>query len=382
MTRVLVSNELADDETRVAATPETVRKLCSAGLVVLVERGAGDSAGFDDTSYREAGAEVVNRGAAWSDADAVLKVRAPRMDEVERLKAGAVVVSFFVRSDDPELVAALVGKRITSFSMNLVPRITRAQRMDALSSQANIAGYKAVLLAAVQLPKYFPLMMTAAGTVKPAKVVVMGAGVAGLQAIATAKRLGAQVWATDVRLAAKEQVESVGGKFIDVPGMEDMEDAGGYAKAATAEFLERQRQVVGDHIAESDVVITTALVPGRTAPVLVHDSLLARMRSGSVVVDLAAEQGGNCEGTEVGQTVVRHGVTVIGPRNLPCSVAVHASELYARNVLAFFEPLVVDGAVHLDLEDEVQAGAVVTHAGDVRHGPTADLLSTTQGGTQ
>lgn len=382
MTKVLVTNELADDETRVAATPETVRKLRATGCVVLVERGAGQAAGYDDASYRDAGAEVVNRDAAWPAAAAVLKVRPPGVDQVDRLAAGAVVVSFLVPTDDVALVQRMVARDVTAFSMNLIPRITRAQRMDALSSQASIAGYKAVLLAAVELPKYFPLMMTAAGTVKPARVVVMGAGVAGLQAIATAKRLGAQVWATDVRLAAKEQVESVGGKFIDVPGMEDMEDAGGYAKAASAEFLDRQRRIVGEHVADSDVIITTALVPGRRAPVLIPDALVARMRPGSVIVDLAAEQGGNCEGTEAGQSVVRHGVTIIGPRNLPGSVATHASELYARNVLAFFEPLVVDGALVVDLDDEVQAGAVVAHAGQLRHGPTLDALATEQGGTQ
>ena len=383
MTKVLVAKERAEGETRVAATPETVSKLADAGLVVVVERGAGDAASMADTAYADAGGEsVADDGSAWSDADAVLKVRAPTQAEIDRLKPAAVTVSFLVPSDDLPLVQKMVDRQITSFSMNLVPRITRAQKMDALSSQANIGGYKAALLAAAQLPKYFPLLMTAAGTVKPAKVVVMGAGVAGLQAIATARRLGAQVWATDVRLAAKEQVESLGAKFIDVPGMEDMEDAGGYAKAASAEFLERQRQVVGEQVADSDVVITTALVPGKKAPILVPDALLQRMRPGSVVVDLAAEQGGNCEGTEAGKTVVRHGVSLLGPRNLAGSVAVHASELYARNVLAFFQPIVKEGQLSLDFDDEVQAQSAVTHAGEVRHAPTAALLAKEEGGEE
>lgn len=387
MVQIFVPREIAAGETRVAATPETVQKLVAAGAAVRVERGAGAGAFLADADYEKAGATLVDDAAAsFAETDLVLRVNAPQTSrkygkhELDLLREGAAWVSFFVPSDQRDAVQRFLARRQTCFSMNLVPRITRAQRMDALSSQANIAGYKAVLLAAAQLPKYFPLLMTAAGTVKPARVVVMGAGVAGLQAIATARRLGAQVWATDVRLAAKEQVESLGARFIDVPGQEDLEDERGYAKPATPEFLERQRQIVGDQIAESDVVITTALVPGRKAPVLVPLTLVDRMKPGAVIVDLAAEQGGNCEATVAGETVERSGVQVIGPRNLPATVPVHASELYARNVLAFVQPLLKDGALRLDWDDEVVRESAVTHGGEVRHAPTAKLLSGNDGG--
>jgi len=382
MVTFFVPREIALGEARVAATPETVQQLVKAGAAVQVERGAGEDAFLADADYERSGALLVSDvAAAFGQADVVLRVNGPRTSaatgrhELDLLREEGVWVSFLVPSDDLDLVHRLLARRQTLFSMNLVPRITRAQRMDALSSQANIAGYKAVLLAAAQLPKYFPLLMTAAGTVRPAKVVVMGAGVAGLQAIATARRLGAQVWATDVRLAAKEHVESLGARFIDVPGQEDLEDERGYAKPATPEFLERQRQVVGEHVAGADVVITTALVPGRRAPVLVPDALVARMRRGAVIVDLAAEQGGNCEGTVAGETVRRHGVSILGPRNVPGSVPVHASELYARNVAAFALPLLKEGALRLDWNDPIVAQSAVTHAGEVRHEPTAKLLA-------
>jgi NAD(P) transhydrogenase subunit alpha len=307
-------------------------------------------------------------------------VREPMMHpsgshELDMAKEGSVFASLLVPQSALDDVKKAQARNIKLFSMNLVPRISRAQTMDALSSQANIAGYKAVLLAAVQLPRYFPLLMTAAGTVKPARVVIMGAGVAGLQAIATARRLGAQVWATDVRLAVKEQVESLGAKFIDVPGMEDLEDENGYAKPPTPEFIERQRQIVGDHIAECDVVITTALIPGRKAPILVPKSLVERMRPGSCVVDIAAEQGGNCECTVAGETTIVNGVSVIGPRNLPGSISVNASELYSRNIMTFFLSMVKEGELSFDFEDEVVAGACVVFDSQIKHGPTAELLA-------
>ena len=361
MVTVFVPRESDANETRVAATPETVHKLLGVGLDVLVEEGAGADAFISDAAFEEAGAElVVDATDGYSRADLILKVLPLTVDEVALTQGGATVVSFLVPSDHPAEVAAMEAHGLTVFSMHLVPRITRAQRMDALSSQANIAGYKAALIAAEALPRFFPLLMTAAGTIKPAVVVVMGAGVAGLQAIATARRLGAQVWASDVRLAAKEQVESVGGRFIEVPGMEDMEDARGYAKQATAEFLERQRQVVGEKVMAADVVITTALVAGRKAPVLVPQTLVKSMKNGSVIVDIAAPKGGNCELSRPGEAVVHHGVMVIGTRDLACSVPFHASELYARNVLAFVTPLIKGGALHLDLEDEVVAKSLVT----------------------
>ncbi len=380
MPKVFVPREVIDGETRVAATPETVAKFVKAGLEVIVEKGAGLASSFADTDYEAAGARTTSDWQqAFKEADVVFKVREPAHRdangaELELLKSGAVWLSFFVPQSELDWVRSARDKKISLFSMNLVPRISRAQSMDALSSQANIAGYKAVLLAAAKLPRYFPLLMTAAGTVKPARVVIMGAGVAGLQAIATAKRLGAQVWATDVRIAVKEQIESLGAKFIDVPGMEDLEDERGYAKEATPEFLERQRQVVGDRIADSDVVITTAQIPGKKAPLLIPKSLVHRMKAGSVIVDIAAEQGGNCECTRAGEDVVENGVTIIGPKNLPASVATNASELYARNIANFFMPVVKEGAIALDFEDEVIAQSCVTHDGNVKHGPTAELI--------
>ncbi|MBK6846457.1 MAG: Re/Si-specific NAD(P)(+) transhydrogenase subunit alpha [Proteobacteria bacterium] len=381
---VFIPREISAGERRVAATPETVRRLLQLGLSVTVETGAGEGAYFADGAFGGAGAELhADAAAAYAAADLVLKVRGPvprpaqGRHEAELLKPGAVLVALLQPQDQPETVRLLAAGRISAFSIDLVPRITRAQKMDALSSQSNIAGYKAVLVAANALPKFFPLLMTAAGTVKSAKVVVMGAGVAGLQAIATAKRLGAQVWATDVRLAVKEQVESLGAKFITVAGAADLQDQSGYAREASPEFLAQQREAVGQHVAEADVVITTALVAGKRAPLLIPSELLQRMRPGTVVVDLAAEQGGNCAETVADQTIVRHGVTIIGPTNLPSTLSQHASELYARNVLAFTQPLLgADGQLALDWQDEIVSASAVTHDGVVRHGPTAERLAT------
>ncbi len=381
MAKVFIPKEIADGERRVAASPETVGKLIKAGLEVSIEAGAGRMAGIRDDDYTGAGASIQSSAAdGMSQADVILKVREPMphpggKHELEMVKEGAVFVSFLVPQSAQDDVVKAQDRGIQLFSMNLIPRISRAQSMDALSSQANIAGYKAVLLAAAQLPRYFPLLMTAAGTVKPARVVIMGAGVAGLQAIATAKRLGAQVWATDVRLAVKEQVESLGAKFIDVPGMEDLEDEKGYAKPPTPEFLERQRKIVGDQIAESDVVITTALIPGRKAPMLVPKELVERMRPGSCIVDIAAEQGGNCAATVPGETVEVNGVYIIGPRNLPASLSANASELYARNITTFFLSMVKDGELNFNFEDEVIADSCVVFDKEIKHGPTASLIA-------
>ena len=376
MPRIFIPKEIADGETRVAATPETAAKLIKAGLEVEVESGAGEGSFISDESFRSSGATIAADAATgYGAADVVLKVCEPQDSEFEPMKDGTIVASMLVPQSSLDTVKRAVQGKVELFSMNLVPRISRAQSMDVLSSQANIAGYKAVLLAATELPKYFPLLMTAAGTVKPAKVVIMGAGVAGLQAIATARRLGAQVWATDVRLAAKEQVESLGAKFIDVPGMEDLEDERGYAKEATPEFLARQRQVVGDRIAESDVVITTAQIPGRKAPILVPSDLVARMIPGSVIVDLAAEQGGNCAETVAGRTVIKHGVKIVGPANIPGSVAIDASQLYSRNICTYFLSMVKEGKLEIDFEDEVIRDSAVVYQGEVKHGPTAEALA-------
>ena len=382
--RALVPRERSPDEQRVAATPETVEKMVSKGVAVCVERGAGLNAGFLDEAYEEAGATLADGTAPWSEADIVLKVspleRGDGDDEASRLKQGAVVIGFLAPFDDLDTVGTLAERGVTSLSMELVPRITRAQSMDALSSQASIAGYKAVLLGAARLGRYFPLLMTAAGTIKPSRVVVMGGGVAGLQALATAKRLGAIVEVSDIRPAVKEQVESLGGKFIDLPDMESGEGTGGYAKEVTEDFLRRQREIVAERVAVSDVVITTAQVPGKQAPTLVTAGMVERMRPGAVIVDLAAPQGGNCELTRAGEEIVEHGVTIIGPTNLPATVPLDASTLYARNVLNLLELMLGDEGLRIDTEDEVVAGTLLTHGGEVINPIAAERVRELTGG--
>ena len=357
-----------------AATPETVRRMVKEGLRVAVEAGAGDAAFLQDAKYEEAGARVVSDGAgALAAADIVLRVTPPLPQETA-VKAGAIVIGFFAPHRNLDAIRGLVRSGATSLSMELVPRIARAQKMDALSSQSNVAGYKAVLLAASSLPKYFPLLMTAAGTIQPARVVILGGGVAGLQALATARKLGAVVEVSDVRPAVKEQVQSLGGKFIDLPMAESGEGAGGYAKEVSAEFLRKQQEIVRQRILQADVVITTALVPGRPAPKLVPAETVRGMRAGSVIVDLAAEQGGNCELTVPGETVVREGVTLIGHTNLPATVPHDASVVYARNVLEVVLLITQKGEKKLNLDDEIVRAMVLTHGGEVRHGPTAELI--------
>ncbi|MBI3769205.1 MAG: Re/Si-specific NAD(P)(+) transhydrogenase subunit alpha [Deltaproteobacteria bacterium] len=365
--KVAVPKEIAARELRVALTPDAAGALVKDGLTVLVESGAGNGAFHADAAFEKVGARIVPDAASLcGEADVLLKVQKPTLDEVDRLRAGSVLVSFLSALTSPDLVERLAARRITSFGMEGIPRISRAQKMDALSSQANIAGYKAVLIAAESLAKFFPMMMTAAGTVFAARVLVIGAGVAGLQAIATARRLGAQVWGYDVRPAVKEQVESLGAKFLEFElGIASAEDKGGYAKPLSAEESRRQQEMLAEKTKDFDVVVTTALVPGRAAPRLVTKETVAGMRSGSVIVDLAAEAGGNCELTEPDEVVVRHGVTIHGPTNLPATMPVHASQLYARNVTELLRELVKDGALALDFDDEIVKGACVTHAGEV-----------------
>ena len=385
MLKVWVPREAAGGETRVAATPESVKRMVKEGLVVAVEGGAGEQAFFSDVRYREAGATVVGSGpglaAQWAQADLILKVAPPGLnpglgrDEAAVVKSGGVVIGFLAPHKSPPMVRTLLAGKVTALAMELVPRITRAQKMDALSSQGSIAGYKAVLRAAERLPRYFPMLTTAAGTIPSAKVVVMGAGVAGLQAIATAKRLGAVVWVSDVRPAVKEQVESLGGKFIDLPMQESGEGQGGYAKEMSREFIERQQAIIGEHIASADAVITTALIPGKPAPRLVTKAMVQRMRPGSIIIDLAAEQGGNCELTEPGREVVKHQVLIQGQLNLPATMPEGASTLYARNVLELVLHLVKDGKLNIDLSDEITAGTLLTHDGRIIHAPTAALLA-------
>ena len=377
MPTALVPKERAAGETRVAATPETVSKLNERGLSFAVEKGAGASAFISDDAYREAGARLVDDlSAALPETDLLLRVRLGGPEEIEGLREGAIVCGFVAPHKNLETVRALRDRKITCVAMELIPRITRAQKMDALSSQASIGGYKAVLVAAYHLPKYFPLLMTAAGTVKPARVVVMGAGVAGLQAIATARRLGAVVEVSDIRAEVKEQVESLGAKFIDLPEMQESSaETGGYAKEITPEFLAKQQAIVAEHVKGADVVITTALVPGRPAPKLVTAEMVESMRPGSVIVDMAVEAGGNCVLSKYGETVEHGGVTIVGHPNLPATMPADASMLYARNVQELVLELLGEEGLQVDLENDVLSAAVLTHAGEVRHGPTKEALS-------
>jgi NAD(P) transhydrogenase subunit alpha len=373
---VAVCRERADGERRVALTPDEVTRLGAVGLRVRFERGAGDAAGFADESYALAGAELVpDAGAALAGADVVLRVAPPADDEIAALPENALVISFLRPLDRPELIQALAARGVSALAMELVPRITRAQTMDALSSQANIAGYRAVLVASTHLPRYFPLLMTAAGTVPPAKVLVLGAGVAGLQAIATARRLGAVVSAFDVRPAVREQVESLGAKFLEVELAEAGESGGGYAKELSEDTQRLQRELLAEHVAASDVVVTTALVPGRPAPSLIGADMVTSMRPGSVIVDLAAEAGGNCELTEPGQTVVRENVTIVGDRNPAAAMPYDASRLYARNVTELLGVCLHEGRVELSADDDVIAGCLVCRGGAVVHPAVLERLT-------
>lgn len=361
-----ILTETAAKETRVAVVPEIATKLKSLGVRVLIERGAGAGAHFPDASYTDA--EFSDAAAILASADILLKVQPPSVTEVAALKKGAIVIGFMQAYARPELVLALKERGITSFAMELVPRISRAQSMDALSSQASVAGYKAVLIAANTLEKFLPMLTTAAGTIRPAAVLVIGAGVAGLQAIATAKRLGAVVEAYDVRAATKDQVKSLGAKFVET-GV-SAEGAGGYARELTPEETAKQQEVLDARIAASDAVISTASVPGRAAPRIISRAAVMRMKPGSVIVDIAAEQGGNCELTKAGETVELGGVKIVGPLNLPASLPYHASEMYSRNLFNLLKPAIVKGEIAIDWNDEVFAGAVLTRAGEIKHPAT------------
>jgi NAD(P) transhydrogenase subunit alpha len=375
--KVAIPKERAPDERRVALVPDTATKLIAAHLDVAIESGAGASAYLSDAVYEQAGVRLVaGEAALLQDADAVLKVQAPDADEILLFKKDAVLISFLQPASQGETVKALAKQGVTAFSLELVPRISRAQSMDALSSQASAAGYKAVLIAAAHLGKFFPMMMTAAGTVAPARVLVMGAGVAGLQAIATARRLGAVVSAYDVRPAVKDEVHSLGATFIELP-LETQEGEGGYAREQSEEFLRKQRELIGEHVAKSDVVITTAAVPGRRAPLLVTGDMVKAMRPGSVLVDLASETGGNIELTQAGKDVEVGGVTIIGTRNVPSTMPLHASQLYARNVANLLLHLVKDGAINLDFADEITKGSCVTHGGEIVNERAKQLVSAT-----
>jgi NAD(P) transhydrogenase subunit alpha len=359
--KVGVPKETAPGERRVALVPDSVTRLTEAGVEVLAEHGAGEAASFLDGYYVKAGAEVADD--VYS-ADVIAKVQKPSQKEIGRLREGQTLVALLQPLTSPQLVRALAEKRVTAFSMDSIPRITRAQPMDALSSQSTAAGYKAVLLAATHLGKFFPMLTTAAGTIAPARVLVLGAGVAGLQAIATARRLGGVVSAFDVRPVVKEQVESLGATFLELD-VEGAEGVGGYAVALAEDQHEREQELIARHVAESDAVITTALIPGRPAPLLITADAVRGMRPGSVVVDLAAEAGGNCEVTEPGETVVKDGVTIVGETNLAATMPVHASQMYSRNVYTFLDHLISDGELVLDFDDEITRETCVTHGGRV-----------------
>ncbi|MDJ0570626.1 MAG: Re/Si-specific NAD(P)(+) transhydrogenase subunit alpha [Pleurocapsa sp. MO_192.B19] len=382
--KIAVAKENELGELRVAQVPDTVSRLVKHGFEVWVEAGAGIGAGYDDAAYEAAGAKVVADSALlWGEADILLKVNPPtkREDraEIDWLKPGATLISFLNPLSDPTITQQLAQREVTAFSMELIPRSTRAQSMDALSSQANIAGYKSVLLAAASLPRIFPMMTTAAGTIPPAKVLVLGAGVAGLQAIATARRLGAVVDAFDIRPTVKEQVQSVGGNFIAIDLEEKTEAEGGYAKQVGRDTQERIRQGLSPYVAKADVVITTAQVPGKPAPLLISEETVAQMKPGSVIVDLAAESGGNCACSEAGKNVNYQGVTIISPTNLPSTVPANTSQMYAKNLLNLVKYLAKDGELQLDFEDDITSSACVTYAGEIRNERIKEALLVVSG---
>src|SRR5579859_1414846 len=360
-----VPKETAEGERRVALVPEVIKKLKTKGLDVVVQRAAGAGALIPDELFEEAGAELVDDPGAIYACDIVAKVAPPTPEEAAQLKAETVLIGFLQPLTNGDGIRAIAQTGATSFALEAVPRISRAQSMDALSSQANIAGYRGALMGAMELGRYFPMLMTAAGTIRPATVLVLGAGVAGLQAIATARRLGAVVQGFDVRAAVKEQVESLGAKFLEFDLGGDLEGAGGYAKELTPEQQARQQELMAEAIGKVDVVITTAAVPGRRAPILVTEEAVEKMKPGSVIVDLAGEQGGNCELSEPGTTVTVHDVKIAGPLNVPSTMAEHASQLYARNVQALLELMVDDGRLKLDFDDEIIAGACITRDGEI-----------------
>lgn len=374
--QVAVPKEILPGENRVALIPHTVSSLTKAGLDVLVESGAGAGAFIADEAYTEAGAKIApDADALYAAADIVFKVRPPEASEVEKMKEGTALICLMDAFFKLDLMQLLADRKINGFGLEFVPRITRAQSMDVLSSMAAIAGYRAVIMSAELLPKYFPMLMTSAGTITPAKVFVIGAGVAGLMAIATAKRLGATVEAYDTRPAVKEQVESVGARFIEFDlETEDAEDKGGYAKAQSEEFYRKQREQMKAKVTAVDVVITTAAIPGKQAPVLITDDMLQGMRPGSVIIDLAAERGGNTEGAVAGEVVEKHGIRIVGYTDYPSRSAVHASQLFSKNIATFLLNMVKEGEFRIDLEDEIVKGALLVHDGQVVHDRIKPLM--------
>jgi len=366
--KIGIPKETKEREKRVAVTPDVAKTLIGKGFEVLVEEDAGFLSNFSSQQYRSVNANLTtNRKQIFSESDVVLMVNAPTAEEISWMKKEAILISFMYAATHHELVNACVQAGISAFSMDAIPRISRAQKMDALSSQANLAGYKSVIMGADTLGKILPMMTTAAGTIRPSKIVIFGAGVAGLQAVATAKRLGAVVEVSDIRPETKEQVQSLGGKFIEVKGDDSIKTEGGYVKGVSEEFLKRQQELVTKHVAEADIVITTALIPGRKAPVLVTDDMVSKMKLGSVIVDMAVEQGGNVVGSELNKTVVKHGVTIIGESNIPSLLPMNASDLYAKNIETLLLHLADKDKFKWEMDEEITKGSLIVHKGIAVH---------------
>jgi NAD(P) transhydrogenase subunit alpha len=363
-----IPKETKEREKRVSITPDVVKELVKSGFSVNVENEAGIGSNFTNEAYKNAGANILtDRQQLFSGADILLGVNAPASNDIEKMKSGAVLISFMFAASSPGLVETCTKAGISAFSMDAVPRISRAQKMDALSSQANLAGYKSVLMTANALGKILPMMTTAAGTIRPSKVVIFGAGVAGLQAIATAKRLGAIVEVSDIRPDTKEQVESLGGKFIEVPADNTIKVEGGYIRSVSDDFLKKQQETVAKHVREADIVITTALIPGKKAPLLVTEEMVNSMRYGSVILDMAVEQGGNVQGSELNKTIVKNGVTIIGESNIPSLLPMNASDLYARNMVTFLNHLATKEGFKWEMEEEITKGSLIVHNGVAVH---------------
>ena len=365
--KICIPKEIYQNETRVALVPQSVKKITQKGIEVLIESKAGELSYFSDKEYEECGGKIVKDvQLLYSSSDLIIKIRKPEVNEIDLMKEGSVIVSLLYPSTNTDTVKKLISKKISAFSLDSIPRITRAQSMDVLSSMATIAGYKAVLIAANTLPKFFPMLMTAAGTIAPAKVFIIGAGVAGLQAIATAKRLGAVVEAFDTRPIVKEQTESLGARFVELAlGGEQTESSDGYAKEVSKELQLKINELLSKHVKKSDVVITTALIPGKKAPLLITENMVKGMQPGSVIIDLASEQGGNCEITEPGKQVVKHGVTICGFLNLPALMPYHASQMFSKNMESVINHLIKGDQINLDISDEINKGALITHKGEI-----------------
>jgi len=364
--KIGIPKESAGRETRVAITPTIVKQLTNKGFSISVEKGAGALSNFSDSDYTDAGAELVDRETVYQS-DIITQINPPNKEDIDQMKKGSTLISLMFAATNPELLKNCIQQEINAFSLDAIPRTSLAQSMDVLSSQANLAGYKAVILGGAEMGKIFPMLMTSAGTIKPSTVVIFGAGVAGLQAIATAKRLGANVWVSDIRPETKEQVESLGGKFIEVTGDDSIKMEGGYVKGVSDEFLKKQQEAVTEKVAAADLVITTALIPGKKAPLLISDEMLNKMKPGSVIVDMAVAQGGNCASSELNKVIEKSGVKIVGEGNLPGTLPINASELLAKNIQNFIQHLTEDAQFKWDLEDEITAGSLIIREGKILH---------------